>query len=54
MIYFNVHRLIIAVSRVKQTQQIRQKTANFELLEEILDGIKVDVEDQKYNFQQVP
>jgi hypothetical protein len=37
---------------VRQQQQIKQKTANYELLEDILQSIKLSVDDQKYNFQQ--
>ncbi len=52
MVYFNVHRVMREVLMVKQKQQIRQKTVNYELLKEILQSIKIGVDDQKYNFQQ--
>ena len=52
MIYFNVNRVIMAVQKVKQQHEVKQKTANYELLEEILEGIKVGVDDQKHNFLQ--
>jgi hypothetical protein len=49
---FNYRRVLMAAARVKQRQQIKQKTVNYELLEDILQNIKVAVDDQKYNFQQ--
>jgi hypothetical protein len=37
---------------IKQVQEIKQKTVNYELLEEILNSIKDNVEDNKTLFQQ--
>ena len=49
---FNYRRVLMSVAKVKQQQEIKQKTANYELLDEILEGIKVGVDDQKHYFQQ--
>ena len=50
---FNVHRVIMALEKARVRVKQQQQTAtNYEFLEEILEGIKVSVDDNKYNFQQ--
>lgn len=41
----------MAVQKVKHQQQVKQQTANYELLEDIL-YTTLGIEDQKHNFQQ--
>ena len=48
---FSLRRVVMAVQRVKQLNEIQSKTANYELLEDILHSITAGVEDQKHNFE---
>ena len=48
---FSLRKVLMAVQKVKQLNEIQSKTANYELLEDILYTIKIGVDDQKHNFE---
>jgi len=56
VIGFNVHRVIMALEKARlnrtTTKTLTKNNANYELLEDILEGIIIGVSDQKHYFQQ--